>query len=32
VFQYQPGMFNTEAPGATLSQTTPVATPRLATE
>lgn len=31
-FQYQPGMFNTEAPGATLSQTTPVATPRLATE
>ncbi len=31
-FQYTPGMFNTEAPGATLSQTTPVATPRLATE
>ncbi len=31
-FQYQPGMFNTEAPGATLTQATPVATPRLATE
>ncbi len=32
VFSYQPGMFNTEAPGATLSQGTPIATPRLATE
>lgn len=31
-FQYTPGMFNTEAPGATVSQTTPIATPGLASE
>jgi len=32
LFPYTPGMFNTEAPGATLSQTTPIATPGIVTE
>ncbi len=32
VFPYTQGMFNTEAPGATLSQTTPVATPGIVAE
>lgn len=31
-FEYRPGMFNAEAPGATLTQATPVATPGLASE
>ena len=32
VFQYRPGMFDTEAPGQNVSQNTPVATPRVAEE
>jgi tetratricopeptide (TPR) repeat protein len=32
VFPYTAGMFNTEAPGATLSQTTPIATPGIVAE